>query len=46
MNTTEIDRALRALRLSGMAETLSTRVMQGAGCPAAVPGNPGCDVAR
>jgi len=28
MNTTEIDRALRALRLSGMAETLSTRVMQ------------------
>jgi len=28
MNTAEIDRALRALRLSGMAETLSTRVMQ------------------
>ena len=28
MNTTEIDAALRQLRLSGMAQTLSTRVMQ------------------
>ena len=28
MNMTEIERALRALRLSGIAETLSTRVLQ------------------
>ena len=28
MNMTEIERALRQLRLSGIAETLSTRVMQ------------------
>ena len=28
MNMTEIDRALRELRLSGIADTLSTRVMQ------------------
>jgi uncharacterized SAM-binding protein YcdF (DUF218 family) len=28
MNRTEIERALRELRLSGIAETLSTRVMQ------------------
>lgn len=28
MNMMEIERALRELRLSGIAETLSTRVMQ------------------
>jgi hypothetical protein len=28
MNQIEIERALRSLRLSGIAETLSTRVMQ------------------
>ena len=28
MNMTEIERALRQLRLSGIAETLSTREMQ------------------
>ena len=28
MNMQEIERTLRALRLSGIAETLSTRVMQ------------------
>lgn len=28
MNMVEIERALRQLRLSGIAETLSTRVMQ------------------
>ena len=28
MNMTEIERALRELRLSGIADTLSTRVMQ------------------
>ena len=28
MNMSEIERALRELRLSGIAETLSTRVMQ------------------
>jgi hypothetical protein len=28
MNMTEMERALRQLRLSGMAQTLSTRVMQ------------------
>ncbi|HRM94332.1 MAG TPA: CbbQ/NirQ/NorQ C-terminal domain-containing protein, partial [Alicycliphilus sp.] len=28
MNMVEIERALRELRLSGIAETLSTRVMQ------------------
>ena len=28
MNTIELDRALRKLRLSGMAETLDTRVLE------------------
>ena len=28
MNMTEIERALRELRLSGIADTLATRVMQ------------------
>ena len=32
MNMTEIDRALRELRLSGMADTLSTRMMQAQAC--------------
>lgn len=32
MNMTEIDRALRELRLSGIAETLSTRLMQAQAC--------------
>jgi hypothetical protein len=28
MNLTELDRALRALRLSGMAQVLETRLLQ------------------
>ena len=35
MNMVEIERALRQLRLSGIAETLSTRVMQYAATPQA-----------